>query len=473
MPINEYAQYDALGLAELVRTKQVTASELLDEALRRADRHNPQLNAIVFRDDAQSKGRAEKAAHGPFEGVPLLLKDILGLCEGMPTRMGSRGSEDVRSPRDSELVARFRRAGFVPFGKTNAPEYGLMPTTESVFHGAAHNPWNLAYSPGGSSGGSAAAVAAGIVPLAHANDGVGSIRIPATCCGLVGLKPTRGRVSLAPGSDPNGLVTEHVVTRTVRDSAAALDATAGSVPGDFELFPAPPQSFLDAINSAPDALRIAVVEQDPHGRPYAPECATALRATADLLTQLGHHVKVDKPPLDANLLSFAFRQLWFSNAAVLVDGLGALQGRPPSADNHDPLTWAMVGIGRTITATNYQIARFMLDDMSRRLAHFMQRYDLVLTPTLSTPPFKLGHLDVRSSDVETEMAKTEAIVAYAPVANAAGLPAISLPLHTSPAGLPIGMQLMAAAGEEALLLRVGRQLEEALPWAGRRAGMFC
>jgi amidase len=468
MSINEYAQYDALGLAELVRTGQVSATELLDEALRRVERHNPALNAVVFRADELAHTWAKTPAQGPFQGVPLLLKDVLGLCEGMPTRMGSRSTPSEPSRRDSEIVARFRRAGFVPFAKSNAPEFGLMPTTESLFYGAAHNPWNLAYTPGGSSGGSAAAVAAGIVPLAHANDGGGSIRIPSSLCGLVGLKPTRGRVSLAPGSDPSGLVIEHVVTRSVRDSAAVLDAIAGSVPGDFALFPPPGSSFLDALAEPLAPQRIAVVEQDPQGKPYASECSDALRATADRLAQLGHHVEAARPGIDGPTLSFAFRQLWYSNAAVMTDGLALLSGQAVSVDNHDPLTWAMVEAGRAITSTQYQIARFLLDGATRRLAYFMKRFDLVLTPTLSTPPFELGHLDLRSSDLETEMNKTEAIVGYTPVANAAGVPAISLPLCTSKAGMPIGMQFMAAAGEEALLLRLAKQLERVMPWARRR-----
>ncbi|HEY2734612.1 MAG TPA: amidase, partial [Polyangiales bacterium] len=247
MPFDEYAQYDGLGLAELVRTKQLTPSELLEAALLRAERLNPSLNAIVFRADELARAWASEANEGPFQGVPLLLKDILGVCQGMPTRMGSRASAPEPSEHDAEIVARFRRAGFVPFGKTNAPEFGLMPTTESSFHGAAHNPWDLSRTPGGSSGGSAAAVAAGIVPIAHGNDGGGSIRIPASCCGLVGLKSTRGRVSLAPGSDPTGLVVEGVLSRSVRDSAAALDAIAGSIPGDFQYFPPPSAPFSASL----------------------------------------------------------------------------------------------------------------------------------------------------------------------------------------------------------------------------------
>ncbi|MET0389796.1 MAG: amidase [Polyangiales bacterium] len=478
MSFAEYDRYDGLGLAELVRTRQVSASELLEEALARTTRANPSLNAVVFRADELARGWAQNPAAGPFQGVPLLLKDILGVCEGMPTRMASRAIASKPSRSDAELVARYRRAGFVPFGKTNAPELGLLPITDSALYGPARNPWNLAHTPGGSSGGSAAAVAAGIVPVAHANDGGGSIRIPAACCGLVGLKPTRGRNSLAPGSDPSGLVCEHVLTRTVRDSAAALDATAGFVPGDFARVAPPEEPFVAALERPLGSLKVAVLERDPRGEPYAPEHASALRATADKLSELGHEVSTATLEIDAALLSDAFTKLWYSNAAVLADGMALLRGAVAQSGEHDATTWAMVEAGRNVTASQYQIARLMLDGMTRRLAQRMRAYDVILSPTLSGPALPLGHIDVHSSDVVTQLARAEAFVAYAPIANAAGLPAISLPLYTTAptsdvappgsGGLPIGMQLMAAAGEEALLLRLARQLEQALPWSERR-----
>jgi amidase len=445
---------------------------LLEAALLRAERLQPSLNAIVFRADELARGWANEASEGPFQGVPLLLKDILGLCKGMPTRMGSRASDPTPSKHDAEIVARFRRAGFVPFGKTNAPEFGLMPTTESMLHGAAHNPWDLSRTPGGSSGGSAAAVAAGIVPIAHGNDGGGSIRIPASCCGLVGLKPTRGRVSLAPGSDPTGLVIEGVLTRSVRDSAAALDAIAGSIPGDFHFFPPPATPFASAMRAPLGSLRIAVLESDPQGRAYSPDCSTALRATADLLTSLGHRVEAAIPKFGVDALSHAFAQIWFANAALLADGLALSRGQTSRAEEHDPLTWAMVEIGRAITATQLQIARFMLDGAARRVVRFMQPYDLVLMPTLSEPAFPLGQIDLRSTDVATQMERSGSWVAYAPIANAAGLPAISVPLHTSTTGLPIGMMFMAGMAAEARLLQLALQLEEALPWSGRHPALF-
>jgi amidase len=466
--MQDYADYDGLALAELVRSRQVSAEELLRAAIERVERLNPSLNAVVFRADALAQRWASQAAPGPFQGVPLLLKDVMGLCEGMPTRLGSASMPAEPSARDAEIVTRFRRAGFVPFAKTNAPEFGLLPTTESVLYGPAKNPWDLSRSPGGSSGGSAAAVAAGIVPIAHANDGGGSIRIPASCCGLLGLKPTRGRVSLAPGVDPSGLVIEHVVTRSVRDSAAVLDALAGSIPGDPQYFPPPERSFASMLDEPLASLRIAVLESDPHERAYDPRCAAALRTTADQLQNLGHQVHAARPKFDVAMVSFAFRQLWYCQAAVLADGQALLRGQPARPEEFDPLTFAMVELGRGVTATEYQIARFLLDGMTRRIAHFMRDYDLLLSPTLSAPPLPLGTLDVRSRDVEAEMAKIEAYVAWTPIANATGFPAISLPLQTSPEGLPIGLQLMAAADAEATLLQIARQLELAQPWQTRR-----
>jgi amidase len=472
MSFSEYAQYDGLGLGELVRSKQVTAAELLAEAQRRVARLNPVLNAVVFSADELAQEWAKAPASGAFQGVPLLLKDILGACEGMPTRLASRSMAVKPARRDCELVARYRRAGFVPFGKTNVPEFGLLPVTESGLYAAAKNPWNQALSSGGSSGGAAAAVAAGIVPIAHGNDGGGSIRIPAACCGVVGLKPTRGRNSLAPGSDPSGLVCEHVLTRTVRDSAAALDASAGSIPGDFSLMPAPTQSYLSVLEAAPGPLRIAVLERAPGGTAYSPECASALRATADRLSDLGHQLTVAQPELNTELLFAVFSQLWDANAAVLADGPALVRGDSARREDFDPTTWAMVEAGRKVTAAQYQMARFILDGMTRRLAGFMSAYDVLLSPTVQRPALRLGELDINSSDMPAQMKLAEAFVAYAPIANAAGLPAISLPLQMSADGLPIGMQFMAASGEEALLLRLGRQLEQAMPWHGRHPELF-
>ena len=471
MTIAEYSNYDGLGLAGLVRRGEVSAAELLEEALRRVELHNSKLNAVVFRADDLARDWAKEPADGPFQGVPLLLKDILALCQGMPTRMGSASVPARVSKQDSEIVLRLRQAGFVPFGKTNAPEFGLMPTTESVLYGAALNPWDLRLSPGGSSGGSAVAVAAGIVPVAHCNDGGGSIRIPASCCGLVGLKPTRGRSSLAPGSDPSGLTCEGVLTRSVRDSAAALDAIVGSIPGDFFYLPAPGSSFLRALDQPIEALRIGLLESDPFGRPYADACSHALQETVALLSGLGHRIEPLPFEIEVALTAHAFRQLWYSNAAVLADGMALAAGREAIAEQHDPLTWAMVEAGRGINATQYQIARVILDNTSRRVAEAMRGWDVVLSPTLSRPPWELGYLDLLSSDAEAMMDRVEGLVAYAPLANSCGLPAISLPLQTTPAGLPIGLQFMAAAGEEALLLRLARQLEEASPWQARLPAM--
>ena len=296
MRLPEYGEHDGLGLAELVRRGEVTPAELVEEAIARTEELNPTLNAVVFKGYDLARQWAEehgtRGASAPFEGVPMLLKDILGLCPGFPTTSGSNYMPAVPLPLESEIVARYRRAGLIPLGKTNAPEFGLVCTTEPVRYGATHNPWDLERTTGGSSGGSAAAVAARIVPIAHANDGGGSIRIPAACCGLVGLKPTRARNSLGPivGDVMSGLVAEHVVTRSVRDCAAVLDATAGMIPGDPYSAPPAPESFLAEVTAPDQVLRIAVMPEEPD-YPRDPACEKALQGTVELLGELGHIVE--------------------------------------------------------------------------------------------------------------------------------------------------------------------------------------
>ena len=292
MSFNEYASMDGLALGRMVREGKITAAELMEAAIARAEKHNAKLNAIVFKDyeRARASAQSHKDRGGPFAGVPMLLKDIMGDCAGMPTRSACAFVPATPIAVDSEVVARYKRAGFIPFAKTNAPELGIPPVTESRLYGPAHNPWNLAHTPGGSSGGSAAAVAAGIVPVAHGNDGGGSIRIPAACCGLVGLKPTRGRISLAPnlGDALGGLVVEHVLSRTVRDSAAALDATAGPMPGDPYFATPPARAYLQESSTAPRRLRIAFSTENPLGAKIHPDCVEATKHAAKVCEGLGH-----------------------------------------------------------------------------------------------------------------------------------------------------------------------------------------
>jgi len=478
MPFTEYSEYDALGLAELVRKKEVLPSELVEESIRRIEAFNPAVNAVVYKAFDMARAVAvqqDKAVpSGPLYGVPFLLKDILGDCEGMPSALSSRMLRDRMMPQDCELVSRFRKAGLNFVGKSNTPEFGILPTTECAFYGPARNPWNLDYSTGGSSGGAAAAVATGMVPAAHGNDGGGSIRIPASCCGLVGLKPTRARNSLAPdfGELLSGLLDEHVLTRTVRDSAALLDATHGVVPGDP--YRAPPMSgtFLDQVARDPGRLRIAFSKVDAGGRPLHRDCVAAVEETAKLLESLGHTVEEAQPQIEPESFVGAFTTLWFSGIAFAVELMTMQLGRLPLPGELEGLTRAVQKRGQAVSAVEYQLSELVLQQVGREMARFHQTYDCWLTPTLATPPIRNGVIDVQEEDLEKAYA---AILDYSPftaIQNASGQPAISLPLHWNADGLPIGLMLSAEFGGEALLLRLAGQLEQAKPWKDRRPELF-
>jgi amidase len=471
MAISEYSSLDGLALGELVRKRAVTPPELLDEAIARVEKHNSKLNAIVYKfyDQARDAARKRQSGNAPFEGVPMLLKDILGDCAGVPTHYGTRYVPEIPMPVDSELVARFKRAGFIPFAKTNVPEFGLLPVTEAVLYGPAHNPWKLDCTPGGSSGGSAAAVAAGIVPIAHGNDGGGSIRIPAACCGLVGLKPTRGRNSLAPlaGDIMSGLVCEHVLTRTVRDSAAVLDATAGYVPGDPYAALPPSRSYLQEAATSPKRLRIAFSTKTLIGDSVDPDCAEAVSRAAKLCSSLGHELVEDAPSLSFDALVQHFLALWASGATFMVDRVRQLTGREPSRDVLEPMTWHFYELGKMVTGPQYLAAIGEIQHMSRDVAAFFEKYDLLMTPTLGMPPLRIGSLDL-STDV---MFGDERIARFAhtcPLYNMTGQPAITLPLHWNRDGLPIGVMFGARFSDEATLFQIAGQLERAQPWASRK-----
>jgi amidase len=470
MPISEYDRMDGLGLAELVASKQATASELLEEAIARADMVNPALNAIILKDYERARAMAKAPLPaGPFAGVPFLLKDIALQYQGTPTRQGSRFFPAFPSDHDSNLMARFRKAGLVPFGKTNVPEFGLVPTTEGRLYGPARNPWNLSYSTGGSSGGSAAAVAAGIVPMAHANDGGGSIRIPASCCGLVGLKPTRGRVSAGPDMPDavDGLAVELVVTRSVRDTAAALDVAAGAEPGDPYVAPPAPKSYLESSKLPPRRLRIAFVTKKPNGEPAHADCTTAVKQAASLCAGLGHSVEEATPDIDLEGLTPAFMAIWCSNLTAIVDFISRLTGQTPSRDTMEGLTLAYYERGKSFSGSQYVQSKMRLNQLTRQMAKFHQTYDLWLTPTLSAPPWKLGALDIDQTDIDKITAAFSDYVPYTPSQNITGQPAINLPLHWNADGLPIGVQFVAPHGDELTLLQLATQLEAAQPWAAR------
>jgi len=468
MAFTDYAKYDGLGLAALVAKKKIKPIELLDEAIARAEALNPKLNAIVYKDYDRARTAAKgKLPKGAFTGVPFLLKDIFALAEGMPTRQAARFFPPIPWPHDSTLTARFKQSGLVPFGKTNVPEFGLVPTTESKLYGAAHNPWDLSRSTGGSSGGSGAAVAAGIVPLAHANDGGGSIRIPASCCGLVGLKPTRGRTSYGPdlAQSVDGLGVDLVVSRSVRDTAAALDAVAGFVPGDPYCAPPEPESYLDAMKRKPKRLRIAFSTKKLDGKPLHPDCVAAVKRAAKLCADLGHEVAEAAPALDQSVLIPIFMILWSANLAAGIDTLARLTGQTPKPELFEGLTWGLYENGRKISASEYLQARDVINAAARETAKFHETYDMWLSATLAEPPVKLGTFDMEERDPQKSFTPLIDYVPFTAMQNVTGQPAINMPLHWNKDGLPIGVQFVGRFGDELGLLKLAAQLEGAAPWA--------
>jgi amidase len=468
----DIAWLDATGQAELVRRDEVSPAELVDEAIARIEKLNPQLNAVIH--ELFDRARAEAAGdlpEGPFRGVPFLLKDLGAELAGTPFNEGMDFSGDYTSPVTQELTRRYIQAGFVICGKTNTPELGILPTAEPRRFGASRNPWNTERSTGGSSGGSAAAVASGMVPAAHANDGGGSIRIPASCCGLVGLKPTRGRNSLAPnyGDLLGGLVCEHVVTRSVRDSAAILDATAGPVPGDP--YWAPPRrgpSFAGAVEVPPPRLRIAVMTASPTGTDVHPDCVAAAREAATLCESLGHQVVEAALAVDGDAFIGHFINQWAAGNAWAVADWEARLGRPATEGDLEPLSWALVELGRSLSAAQYLVAVQGLQKISRQIADYFEGIDVLLTPTLGEPPAPLGTFDSPPAEPLAGLFRSAAYVPFTPPFNVTGQPGMSLPLHWSDAGLPIGVQFVGRFGDEETLLALAGQLEQAAPWAGRR-----
>ncbi|MFN8498246.1 MAG: amidase family protein [Anaerolineae bacterium] len=468
---DELAFMDATAQAELVRTGQCTPLELVDAAIERIERVNPALNAVItpLYDQARAAA-AGPLPDGPFKGVPFLLKDLGATLGGVPQASGSAWLADFVPPHDSTLVQRQKAAGLVIVGKTNAPELGILPTTEPALFGPSRNPWDTSRSTGGSSGGSAAAVAAGLVPFAHANDGGGSIRIPAACCGLVGLKPTRARTPVGPevGDIIGGLVCEHAVTRTVRDCAALLDATAGPSVGDPYWAPPPARPFSQEIGADPGQLRIAFATRSPNGVPVHPDNIKAVEATAKLLADLGHIVEEASPTIDGNMFTQAFVGVWASGIGWNIDALAYATGKKPTREQFEPLTWGLYEMGRSTNAPTYMLAWTGLQQISRQIGHFLEGYDAWLTPTLVEPPPPLGTFNSPPDNPLFGLFRAAAYVPFTPLANVSGLPAISLPLMWNEQNLPIGVQFYGRFGDEATLLRLAAQLEEGQPWVNRR-----
>ena len=466
---------DATAQAALVRSGEASAAELVEEAIARIEELDGELNAVIT--PLFDRAREQVAAglpDGPFRGVPMVLKDFAAHSAGDPffEGMGFLARLGWREDHDTHLAARFRRAGFVFCGKTNTPELGILPTTEPLAFGPTRNPWDTTRSVGGSSGGSAAAVASGMVAVGHANDGGGSIRIPASECGLVGLKPTRGRVSLGPdfGDVFSGLVHEHVVTRSVRDTAAVLDAVAGAEPGDPYVAPAPLRPFASEVGADVGPLRIGMITE-AGGTASHPDCVEATESAARLLESLGHRVERRGPDaLDEPDLTQHFITLWSTGCAWSLGYWERRTGRAIGADDVEPLTWALAETGRSFAGWQYLAAVEWLQAWSRRLAGFWSDdgFDLLLTPTIAEPPPPLGAFDSPPDNPLQGLFRAASLVPFTPPFNVSGQPAISLPLHRNDAGLPIGVQLVGAFGREDLLLRVAAQVEAAQPWAAHR-----
>ncbi len=459
--------------AALVRDGEVSARELVEACLGAIERLDGELNAFVTLVPERALEEADAVSAGdsrPLAGVPIAIKDILALTEGIRTTFGMRAVGDWVPPVDSAVVRRLRAAGAIVVGKTNLPELGILPVTEPQRFGPTLNPWDTTRTPGGSSGGSAAAVAAGMLSLAHGNDGGGSIRIPASCCGLVGLKPGRGTVSAAPApNDTLGLVSDGVLSRTVADTALSLDLLAGYELGDPFLAPSPTSTFASAAEREPPRLRIGYATQAPTDAPVHPDCVTAVEETARLLESLGH--EVEELPLDFDAATFTehFSRVWISDIAGSVKTLGAVAGGELDRDQLEPLTRQMTEIADAVSATDLVASISYLRMASRGLLAPWADHDVLVTPTLAQPPLELGALEPDEGAEPIDMLRKAAeFVPFNPSINVTGQPAISLPLHHSGAGLPIGVQLVGPHGGEELLLSLSGQLEAARPWAERR-----
>jgi amidase/6-aminohexanoate-cyclic-dimer hydrolase len=472
---DEYDRYDAMGLAALVKRRDVSAAELLDAALVRAERLNPKLNAVVH--PAHDRARAAIARglpDGPFTGVPFLLKDLGCEAIGYPTSAGSRFFAGLEWSFDSEIWLRLRGAGLVAFARTTSPELGISPATEArVYGGPTRNPWNLEHSPGGSSGGSGAAVAAGIVPIAHGSDGGGSVRIPAACCGLFGLKPTRARLPDGPASGEGwgGTAIDGVLTRSVRDTAAMLDVCHGRDLGAPYDAPHVARPYLQEIETPPPRLRVAFCKTTLTGEPIHADCAAAVEAAARLCAELGHEVSGDRPGFDFDKAVQAWTKVVACGTALSVRLRAQALGREPGPDDIEPATRGACAYGDSLSGPDYLHAINTIHATGRQIAQFFERYDILITATLAEPPARIGRFAMSNPDFLDYRLGPNGIIRYSPftsIFNMTGQPAASIPLHWSADGLPVGTHFAAPFGEEVTLLKLAAQLEHARPWSGRR-----
>lgn len=490
----EYGNYDALGLAELIRRGDVSAPEVLEAAIARADAVNPKLNAIIIPMHDIARARAKEKLEGPFAGVPFLTKDLFQEYAGVRTAYGCKALKDANytATEHSEITRRWLASGTVIFGRTNTPEFGAKGITEPDAWGPTRNPWNLAHVPGGSSGGSAAAVAAGIVPMAGGNDGGGSIRLPAGHCGLFGLKPGRGRTPWGPtyGEMMHGAAMNHVLTRSVRDSAAMLDATHGPEIGSMYRIEPPERPYLEEVAREPGRLKIGFTMKSPIGTEVHPEAVIAVQKTAQLLASLGHHVEEAEPVVNGMQLAQDFVTMWFANCAATVDIIKQQTGCGNEGFELDTL--AMVAFGKASRAHEYVAGYMRWNEYTRKLGEFHQKHDLFMTPTMAMPPARVGEiatpgwqqvalkilmalrltgLVLKSGMIEEMVRENLKWVPFTQIGNLTGAPGMSVPLHWTAEGLPLGTHFVAPHGGEGLLFRLAGQLERAQPWKDRRPPM--
>lgn len=484
----EYRKYDALGLAELVRKRKVKTSELIEEAISRIEKLNPLLNAVICKMyDTARTVNDRKPPTGIFGGVPFLVKDIVHQVSGVPYTMASRSLKDYIPAADSEVIKRYRAAGMLILGKTNLPEFGLMSYTEPLLFGPCRNPWDTQRTSGGSSGGSASAVASGMVPMAAGTDGGGSIRIPAAHCGLFGMKPSRGRTPTGPafGEVWQGAAIEGVLSRSVRDSAAALDILAVPDPGAPYIIQPPSLPYLAEITKKPGKLKIAFSTRSMLDSDVHPECIHAVEEAADLCVRLGHNVERNEPDLDGKAIAFSFLMLYLGEIAADIEMTAKLTGKKPRRDDFEPVTWCLGLLGRTYSAGDFVREKRLWNTVARSFSSFFEKYDMYLTPVTAYPPLKIGELQLKSYEkamvriINTlglgKSVKASGMVSklsratfekypFTQVANITGLPAMSVPLHWTPEGLPCGVQFIGRFGDEAKLFRLAAQLEKSRPW---------
>lgn len=489
--MKEFADYDALGLAGLVDRGEVSPADLVDEAIRRVEQVNPRLNAVIIPLFERARNAARRhLPHGPFRGVPFLLKDLLSPIAGAPFTKGCKGLANHVAATGCEYFDRLEASGLITIGKTNTSELGILGVTEPELWGPTRSPWDPERSPGGSSGGSASTVAAGIVPMASGGDGGGSIRIPSSCCGLFGLKPSRGRNPTGPFAERwLGAAVEHVLTRSVRDSAALLDATCGPDPGAPYAAPARERPFLEEVATDPGALRIAFSTASPLGNPVHPECVAAVEGAAKLLSELGHRVEESGPEYDGRELGVCYVTMLFGDIGAEIDDLESMLGRRPRRTDVETITWALGLLGRATSASEFARSKERWNHFARIMGRFHQRFDLYMTPTIAILPPRIGELRLGRAERlffdtfnalglgwllkatgVTEKIADESLsrMPFTQLANLTGQPAMSVPLHWSAEGLPCGVQFIAPFGDESTLFRLAGQLERAAPWFDKR-----